>query len=130
MLRTLLQIAMLAAGIGVAASTLDSQTTQKIASSIRDLGMVFRQSEVPGSREAASGMERAADMVQAATVTQARAEREPVRNAPPEGHTTHPKAFYNKMPDECHWEKIIDPSDGRVECSVKDRQRQARASSN
>lgn len=33
-----------------------------------------------------------------------------------------PKAFYNILPKECHWEKIIDPSTGTVECSVQQRQ--------
>lgn len=29
-----------------------------------------------------------------------------------------PKAFYNEIDRECYWEKIIDPSTGRVSCAV------------
>lgn len=125
MLRALLQLALLAAGIGLAASNLDSQTTQKIASAIRDLGAAFRQGNIPGSQEAASGMDQAADAVQSASIAQARVAREPGRDAP-EGQVAHPKAFYNKLTNECQWEKVIDPEDGTVRCSVPERRQAVR----
>lgn len=40
--------------------------------------------------------------------------------------STHLKAFYNNPPEGCHWEKIIDPEDGSVRCSVPDRRQVAR----
>ena len=61
MLRLAMQLGLLADGIGLAASNLDSQTLQKIASSIRDLAVMFRQSELSGGQRAASGMDKAAD---------------------------------------------------------------------
>lgn len=112
MLRALLQTALLATGIGLAASNLDSQTTQKIASSIRDLFASVRQSEAPGSQEAAS-------------TVQARVARETGMDAP-EGQTAHPKAFYNKLAGECQWDKVIDPEDGTVRCSVPERRQAVR----
>lgn len=127
MLRALLQTALLATGIGLAASNLDSQTTQKIASSIRDLFASVRQSEAPGSQEAASGADRAVDAarLQSASTVQARVARETGMDAP-EGQTAHPKAFYNKLAGECQWDKVIDPEDGTVRCSVPERRQAVR----
>ncbi|WP_141056633.1 hypothetical protein [Tepidiphilus succinatimandens] len=115
MLRLVLQLGLLAAGIGLAASNLDSQTMQKIASSIRDFATTLRQSGLPGGQEAASGMDKAADAVQSAAPAQANVTLERGEADPP------PKAFYNKLPDECHWEKVIDPASGDVSCSVPER---------
>lgn len=117
MLRLALQLGLLAAGIGLAASHLDSQTMQKIESSIRDLAVVFRQSGLPGGQGAASGMDKAADALQSAAPAQANVALERGAAAPEE-QTAPPKAFYNKLPNECHWEKVIDPASGEVSCSV------------
>ncbi|WP_126448266.1 hypothetical protein [Sulfuricystis multivorans] len=120
MLRMLLQLGLLAAGIGLTASSLDSQTLQKVKSSIRDLATMFRQSGLPGSQEAASGVDKAASAVQSAAHAQTNAAPERGTVAPEE-QTAHPKAFYNKLPEECHWEKVIDPASGNVSCSVPER---------
>lgn len=111
MFRLLLRLGLLAAGIGLVASNLDRQTMREIESTIRDLATMFRQSGLPGGQAAASGMDRAAD----AFVTLERGK------AAPEEQTAPLKAFYNKLPDECHWEKVIDPATGEVSCSVPKR---------
>lgn len=131
MLKTLVQAAILAAGIGLAVSALDSQTAQKIMSSIREIGMKPNQGdgahealsrEAPGSdvqrsKDSASLTDRATSMVQPVTNAQAREERESAKGQ------AKLKAFYNSPPEDCLWEKVIDPSDGRVECAVKERRR-------
>jgi hypothetical protein len=104
----------------LAASNLDSQTMQKLESSIRDLASMFRQSGLPAGQEAASGIDKAADALQSAVP--ARTNMVPERGvAAPEEQTEPPKAFYNKLPDECQWEKVIDPASGKVSCSVPER---------
>lgn len=113
MFRLLLRLGLLAAGIGLVASNLDRQTMREIESTIRDLAAMFRQSGLPGGQAAASGMDRAADALQSAAPAQA--------NVTLERGTAPLKAFYNKLPDECHWEKVIDPATGEVSCSVPKR---------
>ncbi|WP_156509232.1 hypothetical protein [Ralstonia mannitolilytica] len=115
-----MQLGLLAAGIGLAASNLDSQTLQKIASSIRDLASMFRQSGLPAGQEAASGMDKAADALQSAAPAQTNVALEHGAAAPEE-QTAPQKAFYNKLPNECYWEKVIDPASGEVSCSVPER---------
>lgn len=120
MLRLALQLGLLAAGIGLAASNLDSQTMQKLESSIRDLASMFRQSGLPAGQEAASGMDKAADALQSAAPAQANMALE--RGAATNEEQAAPrKAFHNKLPDDCHWEKVIDPASGTVSCSVPER---------
>lgn len=120
MLRLALQLGLLAAGIGLVTSNMDSQTLQKIASSIRELAVMFRQSELPGGQEMASEMDKAADTLQSveSVKTDVMSDR---GTAAPEEQTAPLKAFYNKLPDECHWEKVIDPASGKVSCSVPER---------
>jgi len=118
--RLLLKLGLLAAGIGLAASNLDRQTMREIESTIRDLAAMFRQSGLPGGQAAASGMDRAADALQSAAPAQANVTLER-GEAAPEEQTAPLKAFYNKLPDECHWEKVIDPATGEVSCSVPKR---------
>lgn len=113
MFRLLLRLGLLAAGIGLVASNLDRQTMREIESTIRDLAAMFRQSGLPGGQAAASRMDRAADALQSAAPAQA--------NVTLERGTAPLKAFYNKLPDECHWEKVIDPATGEVSCSVPKR---------
>lgn len=124
MFRTLIQLAMITAGAGLLTSQLDQQTLQKIESALRELGSTFRQSGLPGDKEAAAGMEKAADAVRSASSAQASANQE--NGVPVWGQETHPKAFYNKLDEECHWEKVIDPSTGRVSCSVPGQRQKVR----
>jgi hypothetical protein len=120
MLRLALQLGLLAAGIGLAVSNLDSQTVQKLQSSIRDLATMVRQSGLPGGQETESGMDRAADSLQSAAPAQSNVALERGAAAHEE-QTARPKAFYNKLQDECHWEKVIDPASREVSCSVPER---------
>lgn len=120
MLRLALQLGLFAAGIGLVASNLDSQILQKIASSIRDLAVMIRQSELPRSWEAASGMDKAADALQSAAPAQT-IEAQERGTAALDVQTSPLKAFHNKLPDDCLWEKIIDPASGKVSCSILER---------
>lgn len=117
MLRLAMQLGLLAAGIGLAVSHLDSQAVQKIESSIRDLATMFRRSGLPGGQGAASGMDKAADAVQSAAPVLANTVSTHGTTAPKD-QTAPPKAFYNKLSDECYWDKVIDPASGAVSCSV------------
>lgn len=120
MLRLLMQLGLLSAGIGLAASNLDSQTMQKIESSLRDLAATVRHSGLPGGQEAASGMDKAADTLQSAAPAQTN--MAPERGAAdPKEQTAPPKAFYNKLPNGCYWQKVIDPASGELSCSVPER---------
>ncbi|MEO1767701.1 hypothetical protein [Thiobacter aerophilum] len=127
MLRLVLQLGLLAAGIGLAASNLlDNQTIQTLTSSIRDFAATLRQSGLPGGKEAASGIDKAADAAQSAapalaTTGQAR------DTAAPEEQTAPKKAFYNTLPDECYWDKLIDPATGKVSCALPSRAARASA---
>lgn len=117
MLRLLLKLALLAGIGGAVLANLDQETTRKLSSSIRNLAESVGRGGLPGGQEAASGMDKAAEALQPGPV------QPPVvheRGAVAHG-TAHPKAFYNKLPSECHWEKVIDPASGEVSCSVQER---------
>jgi hypothetical protein len=120
MLRLVMQLGLLAAGLGLAASNLDGETIRKLGSSIRDLAAIFRESGLPGGQGAASEMDKTADALQSAVPAHAAASLDRGEGAP-EGQTAPQKAFYNKLPSECHWEKIIDPATATASCSVPDR---------
>lgn len=116
MFRTLFQLAILAGGMGWAVSHIDSATLREVEDALRDVAGIAKTSGVPGGKEAAKAVEEAAVSIQDARADEAKPEKQ---DGPPLG--LHVNAFHNKLPEECTWEKIIDPADGRVRCSVPER---------
>lgn len=111
MLKLILQLAVIAGGIAFGLSRRNPGSMQHIEAAVESLarGVGWHQSPPPQPEPPAVSTGSAAS-----TGT-------PPGNAPRAQDTVPPKAFYNTLPEECHWEKIIDPTDGRVRCSVPER---------
>jgi hypothetical protein len=109
MLRLILQLAVVAGGIAFGLSRLDPGTMQHIEAALEDMarGVGWRRSSSPPPPAVSIGGAASAGATSG--------------NAPGTRDTTPPKAFYNALPEECHWAKIIDPTDGTVRCSVPER---------
>lgn len=111
-------MALLAAVIGFGMSSLDNQTAQQIKSSLSELAGMLKQTGLPESQEAADGIKKAADTNQTAAVA---ASEQFKGTSPTDVQSGSVKAFHNKLPEDCYWEKVIDPSTGQVVCSVHTR---------
>ncbi|GLW61528.1 hypothetical protein Hthe01_18770 [Hydrogenophilus thermoluteolus] len=117
MVRLIAQLALVATAIGWAVSNIGNGGIGQIADSIRSMTRALGKSGVPGGEEAASAIEKGMGLQQAAPTA-------PASYEPPDlPFGERPKAFYNELPKECYWEKVIEPSTGRVECSVPEREK-------
>lgn len=116
MLKLILQAVLLAGGIALGISKLDSGAMQHIKDAVRELASGVGLGQYPPARPEPSTIPIGGAAKESAAPEQRRAEQNPIP----------PKAFYHAPSQECHWEKIIDPEDGSVRCSVPDRRQVAR----
>ena len=107
MLRLILQLAVVIGGIAWGLSRLDSGTMPSIEAAAGNLAHGVGWSRFPSPR-----LESPA--VSTGGTASARNESGAQGTAPP-------RAFYNTPPEECHWEKIIDPTEGTMQCSIPER---------
>lgn len=106
MFRLLLQLALIGGGIAIGASHLDDSAMNRIQEVLRSLGLGRSLTQITDSApEADEGSKKHR---RPASVD------EPLPESPR-------RAFYNVPPEGCHWEKVIDPSDGSVRCSIPER---------
>ena len=120
MFRTLIPIIAAATGIGWASSHIDPQMLQKIEGTIR--GITGQASPIGGAAGSVDIPDAAAQVVDA---LQSRATA-PARNdaAVPVADEVqgNRKAFFNKLPADCAWERVIDMN-GQVSCTAHERAR-------
>lgn len=108
MLRLFLQLAVVAGGIAFGMSKLDSSTMQRIEDAVREMARGAGWGQSPPAPAEPSAIPIGGAAMESGSAEHRQAQQNPVP----------PKAFYNAPPQECHWEKIIDPEDGTVRCSV------------
>lgn len=120
MLRALFQLVVIAGGVALGMSKLDSSAMKRIEDSMIEFAGAV------GWREATTPHPEAQTVQPGGPVIEGGSH---VRQAatPPQ---IPQKAFYSAPLENCYWEKVIDPSNGHVECSVSDRRSQARISRN
>jgi len=113
MLKLILQAALLAGGIALGMSKLDSGAIKRIEDSMSEFaGAVgWREAATVPSHQEVQNTQSGGAVIEAGS--QMRQESAP-SNVPR-------KAFFGPPPEGCHWEKVIDPSDGSVRCSIPER---------
>lgn len=109
MLRLLLQLAVVAGGVAFGMSKLDSSTMQRIEDAVREMARGAGWSQSPPAPAEPSANTPGGSVMESGSAEHRQAQQQ---------SPVPPKAFYNAPPQECHWEKIIDPEDGTVRCSV------------
>ncbi|MDP1573075.1 MAG: hypothetical protein Q8M09_08120 [Pseudomonadota bacterium] len=118
MLSTLLRLAIVAAGTGWAASNIDPQVLEKVESTIKGFAGQSKQTGATGNTDVSGVAAKAVGAIQAGTTRPG--EFVDLFGAEPQEPTSGRKAFFNKLPKECHGEKVIDLN-GRVNCSAPER---------
>jgi hypothetical protein len=107
MLRLILPLAAVIGGIAWGLSRLDSGAMQHIEAAVGELARGVGWSQFPPPRLGSPAVSTGGT-ASAGNESGARG-------------TAPPRAFYNAPPEECHWEKIIDPTEGTMRCSVPER---------
>lgn len=104
MFRLLLGLALLAGSVVYGVSHMNDQTIQRVQSLLQEIGIGTQAT--PQASAATGDQPQGADQRR----------EQPVHISEP-----LPRAFYGTPPEECAWEKIIDPSDGSVRCALMER---------
>lgn len=120
MLRALFQLVVIAGGVALGMSKLDSSTMKRIEDFMREFAGAVGWREATTPHPEAQTVQPGGPVIEGGSRTHQAAISPQVPL----------KAFYSTTPENCYWEKVIDPSDGRVECSVSDKRRPAFAGRN
>ncbi len=116
MLRLLLKLGLLAGAVAMGTSKLDNETLRGIETLALDIARSagfrdFATLDHESPADSASKVMRTTGSAMDGKGTQ-----EPAKDAA--GGDTVLRAFHNRAPKDCFGERIIDPEDGRVRCSV------------
>lgn len=123
MLKMMLQLGLLAAGIGMAKTSYDNGSLnfangldlQPVITMIEQFANTARSSGFPGAKDAATGAETIISSIKGLDVAKTTPSAQG-GTTPPANENAVPHAFYKSTPDKCAGELVIDFQTGVATC--------------